>query len=221
LDARIAVTTKDAEFFRRLDPHLEYTVLNHGLTFDEFVLPEVEPEPNTLVFVGNYLHYPNVDAMIWFFREMWDRIRQEVPDVRIYLVGTTPPAELLSLADGERIIVTGSVPDVRPYIQKGVLCIAPLISGAGMRGKVIEYAALRRTFVATSIATTDLVFEDGRDYLCADTAVEFTEKVIALLKDPGHAAKLGVSACGTARQYYDTAMLVDYLNRVYARLERD
>ncbi len=190
LQARIAVTTKDAEFFRSLAPSQEYTVLNHGLTFENFVLPETAPEPRTLVFVGNYLHYPNMDAMDWFFGEIWERVRREVPDVRMEVVGTNPPPRLLALS-GEQVRVTGSVPDVRPHIQKAAICIAPLISGAGLRGKLIEYAALRRTFVATRIAATDLVFEDGRDFFCAEGSAEFAARIVALLKDPALAARMG------------------------------
>ena len=218
-NARIAVTTKDGNFFKNLLPYQEYAVLNHGLTFDEFVIPDVEPEPNTLVFVGNYGHPPNEDAMLYFFNEIWKGIRKEVPEVRIYVVGVNPSKQIKRLADSRHIFVTGNVPDVRTYIQKATICIAPLISGAGLRGKVIEYAALRRTFVATSIATTDLAFRDGIDYLCADTATDFTRKIILLLKNEQMARQMGDSAFELARKNYDTRRLVDFLNRLYNRLE--
>ena len=220
MDARIAVTTKDGEFFRSLVPGQEYAVINHGVTFDEYTLPEVTPEPFTLVFSGNYEHYPNTDAMTFFFNEIWEGVRKEVPDVRIYLVGADPLQNLKRFADGQRVIVTGAVPDVRPYIQKASICIAPLISGAGIRVKVIEYAALRRSFVATSIATTDLAFIDGIDYLRADTAGEFTQKIITLLKDEQMARRMGNSVHETARRYYDNHSLVDYQTRVYDTLEK-
>ena len=220
LNTRISVTTKDANLFRNLYPYQEYTVLNHGVNFEEFSLPDVEPEPHSLVFVGNYMHYPNVDAVLFFFNNIWDYIKKEVPDVRIFLVGTHAPKQLTRLADGQRIIVTGSVPDVRPYIQKASICIAPLITGAGLRGKVIEYAALHRTFVATSIATTDLVFKDGIDYLCADTAIDFSRRVVALLKDTETRKKMASSAFETARQNYDTRRLGVFLYRLYDRIEK-
>jgi len=220
LDARIAVTTKDGEFFRSLLPNQQYAVLNHGVTFDEYTLPEVRPEPFALVFSGNYAHYPNTDAMTFFFDEIWEGVRKEIPEAHIYLVGADPKQNLARFADGQRIIVTGAVPDVRPYIQKASIGIAPLISGAGLRGKVIEYAALRRTFVATSIATTDLAFKDGVDYLRADTAVEFTSKIITLLKDGQKASQMGKSVYETARRYYDNHNLVDYQTRYYETLEK-
>jgi glycosyltransferase involved in cell wall biosynthesis len=219
VDVRIAVTHKDGDFFRDIYPHQEYVVLNHGVSFDEFCLPEIESVRHSLVFVGNYEHYPNVDALTYFFSDIWPAIQKEVPDVCIYVVGARPPREILALADGERIIVTGSVPDVRPYIQKASVCIAPLLTGAGLRGKVIEYAALRRPFVATSIATTDLVFKDGIDYFCADTASDFSQKVIALLKDEKLAMQMGVTAFETAQRNYDTHRLVNFLYRLYQHLE--
>ncbi len=220
MDSRIAVTTKDGEFFRKLYPGQEYVVLNHGVNFDEFDLPDVEPEPNTLVFVGNYVHYPNTDAMLFFFNEIWDRVRKEIPDVKIYLIGYNPPPELTKFADGKQVIITGAVSDIRPYIQKASVCVAPLISGAGLRGKVIDYAALRRTFIATSIAVTDLVFKDGIDYLAAETAEDFSRKIIYLLKNDALRRQLSESAYQTARKNYDTRRLVNFLCRLYDHLEK-
>jgi SAM-dependent methyltransferase/glycosyltransferase involved in cell wall biosynthesis len=219
LHTRIAVTSKDGEFFKKLFPFQEYAVLNHGLNFENFTLPDVEPEPQTLVFVGNYKHYPNADAMHFFFGKIWEDIRNEMPETRIYVVGTTPPSELLQMADGKNIIVTGAVPDVRPYIQKASVCIAPLVTGAGLRGKVIEYAALRRAFVATSIATTDLNFKDGIDYFCADQPAEFSQRIISLLKNPELARQMADSAYHTARENYGTERLTGYLLSLYQYLE--
>lgn len=218
LEARIAVTMKDAEFFHRLDPCQEYTVLNHGLTFEDFTLPEAPAEPHTLVFVGNYQHYPNMDAMNWFFEGVWPEVQRQAPEARLFVVGANPPEALKAQQDGRNVFVTGGVPDVRPYIQKASFCIAPLISGAGLRGKLIEYAALRRTFVATSIAATDLLFEEGRDFFRADNHTDFAWKIVRLLKDPELAARMGTSAFETARTNYDTPRLTEFLERIYARL---
>lgn len=219
VDARIVATTKDAEFLSSIYPHQEYSVLNHGVTFDEFHLPDIEPEPATLTFVGNFRHYPNADAMRYFFREIWDDILKDVPGTKIYLVGSGFPREIIRSSDTKKIIVTGRVPDIRPYIQKASVCIAPLITGAGMRGKVIDYAALHRPFVATSIATTDLVFKDGVDYCCADDPKDFSQKVVMLLKNRRLAQSMATSAYQTARMNYDTHQLTNYLTRLYSHLE--
>lgn len=219
LSGRIAVTTKDADFFRSLFPYQEYAVLNHGITFDDFCLPDVEPEPHTLVFVGNYHHRPNVDAMVYFFQEIWERITREVPEACIYMIGPKPPPELTCYEDERHVIVTGGVADIRPYIQKASVCIAPLITGAGLRGKVIDYAALRRPFVATSIATEDLAFGDKVDCFIANTAQEFAQKVVTLLNDKVRARQMGLAAFETSRKYYDNRRLTDFLLRYYEHLE--
>jgi len=222
LDARIAVTTKDGEFFRSIYPHQEYTVLNHGVNLDEFIIiSAVKSEPQTLVFVGNFDHYPNVEAMIYFFAEIWDGIRKEEPNVRIYIVGPNPPGEITCFADDQQVIITGSVPDVRPYIQKATVCIAPLISGAGLRGKVIEYAALKRSVVATSIATTDLIFKDQVDYLLADSAPDFTQRVVTLLKDKNRRDTIAASAYEVVQKSYDIRRLTQFLYRLYDHLEQE
>lgn len=220
LTSRIAVTTKDGDFFRRIYPYQEYAVLNHGVNLDEFTLSDTEPDPKTLVFVGNFGHYPNVDAIIYFFNEIWPKISKTIPDIRIYLVGPNPPKELTHMGHSQQVIVTGGVPDVRPYIQKATICIAPLITGAGLRGKVIEYAALKRTFVATSIAMTDLAYEDGSDYLKADTSSEFAQRIIVLLKDDTLRNKMARAAYETTQKNYATRHLVDYLYRLYDHLEQ-
>ena len=170
VNARVAVTTKDAEFFRSLVPGLEYIVLNHGISVDEFCLPDVEPKPYTLAFIGNFLHPPNDVALRFFFDSVWSNVLREVPLAKIYIVGAYPSKWIRALSKQRNVFVTGKVPDIRPYIQKACVCIAPLISGAGLRGKVLQYASLRRTFVATPIAVTDLFLVDGSDYLQATMA---------------------------------------------------
>lgn len=219
LDARIAVTNKDGEFLRSLFPQQEYAVLNHGVTFDEFVQEDVEPESYTMVYVGNFAHYPNVDAVHYFFEAIWEGILERVPDVKIYLVGTNPTQDVVHLHNGKNVFVTGEVPDVRPYIQKASVCIAPLKKGAGLRGKVVEYAALRRTFVATSLATSDLTFRDGVDYYCADTPEIFIEKTVKLLRDNNLSRQMGNRSFETACRLYDTRRLAGFLCRFYATLE--
>jgi glycosyltransferase involved in cell wall biosynthesis len=219
LTERIAVTTKDAEFFSSIYPYQSYAVLHHGITFKEFSLPDIKPDPHTLIFVGNYGHYPNADAMEFFLKNSWPIICQEIPDVKLYLVGPNPPNQLTDIADGKQIIVTGGVPDIRPYIQKASIGIAPLINGAGMRGKVIDYAAMQRTFVATSIAVTDMAFKDEVDFYCADDAQNFAQRTITLLRDHEAAKKMAASAYKTAYLNYDNYRLTDQLVKLYESLE--
>ena len=220
MNARVVVTQKDGEFLARFAPQETFLVLHHGVNFDEFCIPDQEPEDHLLVFVGNFLHYPNVDGAQFFFSKVFDLIQAQVPDVRVLLAGANPTPEIMAYQDDRHVFVTGTVDDIRPYIQKASVCIAPLITGAGLRSKVIQYAALKRVCVATSIAATDLLFEDGKDIFIADDPDLFAQRIIYLLQHPDAARRMAESAYEKARFHYDNRKLVQELYGVYANLER-
>lgn len=117
-------------------------------------------------------------------------------------------------------MVTGHVADVRPYIQRASVCIAPLISGAGLRTKVVQYSALRRPCVATPIAVEDLGFENESEAYIASDPEEFARRVIALLKDPERARSMASRARAKALEYYDNRRIAEQgLGNLYRLLD--
>lgn len=208
-DAQIVVTAKDGEFLSRFVTGQTYYVVNHGINRDEFDVPEAVSQPNTLVFTGNFMHYPNVDAVQHFMDKIRPAILSSVPDLRVWLVGANPPREVRRYHDGHHVMVTGRVPDVRPYIQRATVCIAPLISGAGLRTKVVQYAALRRPCVATPIAAEDLGFENGREVWVAADAAVFAARVTELLLDPARAVQMAERARTKAMACYDNRLIAE------------
>jgi|LSQX01.1.fsa_nt_gb glycosyltransferase involved in cell wall biosynthesis/polysaccharide pyruvyl transferase WcaK-like protein len=202
-DAQIVVTEKDGAFLSRFAAGRTFHVVNHGINRAEFNVPDSPPQQNTLVFTGNFTHYPNLDAVSFFMREIHPLILEAVPDATVMFVGANPPASVVRLHGKGNVIVTGRVPDIRPYIQKAAVCIAPLISGAGLRTKVVQYAALRRPCVATSIAAEDLEFENGREIMIADDPEAFAAHVVKLLLNPGFAASIAEAAHRRAMASYD------------------
>lgn len=219
MDELIVVTKQDGELYARLNPNRDYIVLNHGVNFAEFPLPDVPTEDKALTFVGNFLHYPNLDAVTFFCDQVLPLIQRQEPEVKLYLVGAHPPSSIQARHDGQHIIVTGTVTDIRPYIQRAAVCVAPLVTGAGLRSKVIQYAALKRPCVATSIAATDLQFENGQEILIADTPEQFATYVVELLKNPQLARQMAEVAYNQAVQYYDTRLIVNRLAELYGEFE--
>jgi glycosyltransferase involved in cell wall biosynthesis len=180
-DRVIAVTDEDRRILLREAPTLSVDVVPniHAMhPLDD----GSERIPDSLLFVGNFKHEPNNDAMLWFCREILPLIRKEVPGTRLRIVGDAPPDAVRSLArDG--IEVVGYVPDVQPYLRTSAVSIAPLRYGGGMKGKIGEAMAAGLPVVTTSTGAEGFGLTPGRDVLVADDPHGFSSAVVKLLRD--------------------------------------
>jgi glycosyltransferase involved in cell wall biosynthesis len=137
-------------------------------------------EPNTIVFSGIMDYKPNADAAIYFAREIFPLILEQNNKTKFFIVGKNPTDAVKSLAN-KNIVVTGWVDDVSEYITKGVVYVSPLVSGAGLKNKILEAMALRRAIVATSISIDGLKVADRVHLYVADSPDIFAKRVIELL----------------------------------------
>jgi polysaccharide biosynthesis protein PslH len=149
------------------------------------------PSPHpTAVFVAAMGWAPNVDAALWFGREVWPAVRRRCHRARLLLVGRDPAAAVRGLAS-ESVEVSGTVSDVRPYLAQARVAVAPLRSGGGTRLKILEALDAGRPVVATSVAVDGLEDLIGQGVVVADDAVAMADALSALLDDPGRAEALG------------------------------
>jgi GT2 family glycosyltransferase/glycosyltransferase involved in cell wall biosynthesis len=135
-----------------------------------------------LLFVGNFNHLPNRDGIAFFCEEVFPRIQRDLPGIKLYIVGNNPPENVKILAT-DRIIVTGYVKDLSPYLLKARISVSPLRYGAGMKGKVGEALSWGLPVVTTSIGAEGMGLVDGEDARIADSAEEFAAKVVRLYND--------------------------------------
>ncbi len=147
--------------------------------------------PNQIIFTGTMDYYPNIDAALFFWRQCWPIIRDHVTDATWQIVGRNPPPEITKLAESPGITVTGTVPDVRPYLAQSAVAIAPLQIAGGTRLKILQALAMKKAVVSTPIGCEGLLLEHGKHLLVADEPEVFAQAVIALLKNPGKRATLG------------------------------
>jgi glycosyltransferase involved in cell wall biosynthesis len=145
-----------------------------------------------IVFIGGYQHPPNVDAVLYFVREVLPLIRATLPDATFYIVGSNPPAELRAL-ETDGVVVTGFVPDLRPLLDRARVAVAPLRFGAGVKGKIATAMSHGLPCVATSIGAEGMGLVDGRDVLVADTPADFATAVCRLYTNPDLWARLSSS----------------------------
>ncbi len=179
-----AVSETDARLMRELFGATRVDVIPTGVDADYFSPPHAPPAVADLVFVGSMDWAPNVDGIGYFMREVLPLIQAERPSCTVAVVGRTPPAEVQQLAaQDKRVLVTGTVPDVRPYLWGSRVAIVPLRIGGGTRLKIYEAMAAQIPVVSTAIGAEGLQVESGRHLLLADTPEAFARQCLALLDD--------------------------------------
>jgi GT2 family glycosyltransferase/glycosyltransferase involved in cell wall biosynthesis len=134
-----------------------------------------------ILFIGSFQHPPNTDAVLFFARDIFPRVQQQLPATKFYIVGDKAPPEVIRLAD-ESIIVTGYQPDVRCYFDHIKLSLAPLRFGAGVKGKINQSMGFGVPVVATSLAIEGMDLNDREDVLVADDPESFANAVIQLYR---------------------------------------
>lgn len=194
------VTPQETDLFRarahesasRVEP------LGNGVDARFFAADAVRPSPYAegelpLVFTGAMDYWPNIDAVAWFCEQMLPALRQRWPRLRFYIVGRNPAPAVQALA-GEGVAVTGTVDDVRPYLQHAALVVAPLRVARGIQNKILEAMAMAKAVVATAECAQAIGARDGVEMFPAADAAAFVEQVHALLADPARAAAAGTAA---------------------------
>ncbi len=165
-----------------------------GVDVDYFQPQAGERRSGNLVFVGSMDWHPNEDGIAWFAREVFPSIRKSTPHASLTVVGRNPSARVRELAARDAAIeVTGTVPDVRPYVARAEVLIVPLRIGGGTRIKIFEAMAMERAVVSTTLGAEGLPLRDGVEILLRDSPENFASAVTELLRDARHREALARS----------------------------
>jgi sugar transferase (PEP-CTERM/EpsH1 system associated) len=190
-------TEKEAGLFRSLAPECAGLVsaVCNGVDFDYFSADAARPSPFAadelpLVFTGAMDYWPNIDAVSWFVAEMLPALRQRWPRLRFHIVGRSPAPAVRALA-GEAVNVTGTVDDVRPWLQHAAAVVAPLRLARGIQNKVLEAMAMGRPVVAASTCAEAIDATPGRHLLVAETAQEYVHALDRLFSHPAQGGQIG------------------------------
>jgi len=167
-----------------------------------------------ILFMGNFGHPPNVDAVLYFVREVWPRLRSSFPEVTLTILGALPPDEVRKL-HSHRIAVTGRVEDTRPYLARSRALVVPLRFGSGTRIKILEAFAAGTPVVSTTLGIEGLLATPDRDYLLADSPLEFVAQLSRILRNDALHAALRASARELATEQYDWALSSSYQAAIY------
>nr|BBH95743.1 glycosyl transferase family 1 [Thermogemmatispora argillosa] len=163
---------------------------------------EEEQAGQRLLFTGSLDYYPNEQAVLSFARECWPLIRERVPAAEWWIVGRNPPLSVRRLARLPGVIVTGTVPDVRPYLAGASVVVVPLRIGSGTRLKILEALAMKKAVVSTTLGAEGLTVVSGRHLVLADAPEDFARAVISLLEDANRRQVLGEAGRRLVEQNY-------------------
>jgi sugar transferase (PEP-CTERM/EpsH1 system associated) len=202
-DHVVAVSAQDAEMFRRDFGVRSVSDVPTGVDTDYFVpVPRATTRSHELVFTGSMDWLPNEDAIRWFAAEILPRVRARVPDATLTVVGRHPPPSIRALDGVGGITVTGSVPDVRPYIARAAAFVVPIRIGGGTRLKIYEAMAMERLVVSTPIGAEGLPLRDGVAVVLAESADAFADAVVQALEDPARADVIAAEGGRIVRERY-------------------
>lgn len=181
-----SVSHEDAGEITNVSPNSRVNVVPNGVDTEFFRMKDRAPRPGSLVFVGSMDWLANIDAIEWFVGE----ILPLLPKAHLTIVGRNPPPKVMRLADGKRVIVTGSVPDVRPFMAQAEVFIVPLRVGGGTRLKILEAFSMGVPVVSTTVGAEGLGVQNEQELLLGETPEALAKNIIRIQNSPDLARRL-------------------------------
>lgn len=223
---RVLVTSpRDKEALAKLTttpalrPHL--IVLPNGVDLDYFQPMAVPREPATLVFSGKMSYHANVAAALDLARQVMPRVWEKLPETRLVIVGKDPAPALLALTVDPRITVTGTVPDIRPYLAQATVAISPIRYGVGIQNKVLEAMAMATPVVSTPQAVSALQVQAGHEVLVAETPETMAQAAVTLLTNESLRQGIGQAGRRYVEIHHDWNKAAQRLEDIYREVSAE
>ncbi len=169
----------------------------NGVDADFFCPTDGAYDADTISFIGRMDYYPNQECMARFCREVWPLLKAKRPTMKLLIVGADPSPAMRALGELPGVTVTGSVPDVRPFIRGSALMVAPLAIARGTQNKILEAMAMGVPVVTSSAAAGGVDAEAEQHFLVADSAADIARAVLRIVESPAERARLATA--GRAR----------------------
>ncbi len=219
-DALLAVSEQEAALYSPEGHSAKITAVGNGVDLDFFspAAAGEKIEPFTLVFVGMMNYRPNIEGAAWFIESVFPAVQAKYPSARLVIVGGKPTALVRSWSKIDGIDVTGFVDDVRTYVHRAALSVAPLRIARGIQNKVLESMAMAKAVVATPQAAEGINATRGDEIVIADSGEQFAAAVNELLAQPERAHRIGVQARRRMEETYSWQRQLQPLDRLIGGL---
>ena len=217
-DAVTCTSDIDATVFQHHCAEDAIAIIPNGVDVTHFQPDFTTEAPAHLIYIGSMAWYPNEDAVAFFADEILPGIQSEVPEVQFSIVGGNPSARVQKLEEREGVIVTGRVPEIKPYFAESTVFVVPLRIGSGTRLKILEALAMGKAIVSTSVGAEGLDLKDGEEIFIADEPKPFAEAVTRLLTDPALRRRIGENGRARVEKDYDWRSIGEKLYQLYIKI---
>jgi len=207
----LVTSDRDGELLTSLSPGLKTAVITNGVDCDYFARPAGPRQPESAVFVGATHYFPNEEGVLFFLREIHDRIRKTWPTFKFIVVGGNPPPSITRYRSDDTVI-TGYVDDVRPYMWGASLFVVPLRMGGGTRFKIVEAMAAGVPVVSTRLGAEGIPIVDGRELILADEPEAFADAMGKVFSNPALAESLTRVGLSFVRSHFDWPVIGERLD---------
>ena len=216
-DGVVCITESDADYFRRHGCRRPLTSIPFGVEPDDAA--NVDVEPASLFHIGAMDWMPNRESIEWLLDEVWPLVHREVPQAHLYLAGRKMPQKWMDAAiDG--VTVVGELPDAGYFIAGKQINVVPLLSGSGIRVKIIEAMAAGKAVVTTTVGAQGIDYTEGENLLVADTPEQFAAQIKRLVDDQEYCRSVGEAAARLVAEHYDVNRLTHQLLQFYNKIEK-
>lgn len=216
-DAMIPITKRDGSVLKELGCRLPMHVVPTGVDAEKFQYGFDEMEFPSVFHIGALDWIPNQEGLFWFLDNVWDKVLEEFPQVKFYIAGRNAPYRIRNLTY-PNLEFLGEVDDAYAFMRSKAVMVVPVLSGSGMRIKIIEGMATARAIVTTAIGTEGISTTDGKNILIADNPVPFADAVRALLRDLPYYKKIGTEAREFIVREYDNRIITLSLINFYQKM---
>ena len=217
-DAIASITKEDETYFKKqkFDKPIETFPFGIDLKNINTSVSQKEEQPS-IFHIGAMDWQPNTDGVNWFLKNVWPKIQGCYPNVKLYLAGRNMPDWLKQLKI-KNVLVEGEIADAHAFINSKSIMIVPLLSGGGMRVKIIEGMALAKTIVSTGIGAEGIDYTNNKNILIADNAIAFAEAINKCISDKVFCDEIGTNAKILATQHYNNSDICKRLVKFYEQL---
>ena len=217
-DAVTCTSDIDAAVFRQHCAENSIEIIPNGVDVTHYQPDFTSEAPAHLIYIGSMDWYPNEDAVAFFADEVLPQIQEKVPDVQFSIVGGNPSALVERLAERKDVVVTGRVPEIKPYFAEATVFVVPLRIGSGTRLKILEALAMGKAIVSTTVGAEGLGLKDGEEIFIADAPIAFSDAVTRLLTDPSLRRRIGENGRARVEKDYDWRSIGEKLYKLYTEI---